>query len=412
MKTRYIIFFITVFNLLVTSTLLAQINISGLTDFELKVSGDDSSPFTNQTPAGGLTIYTPNIRLFMSANLSDQWFVNSAIQADYYKGEELSGPFFSLININWSPNFDSEFIATAGRFVIPYGSYSNRFLSNVNPFVHLPMSHSIGLPVNSQFGHLESVINNPSSIPKVYGSDQKPLTMVYQRMYTQGLKVSHTLGETKWLSFDIAATLAPASTHFDFGKHDKFATIGRLVLQPVVWAKLGVSYSKGTFLVEDAVNDSLLVYDLSSYPQILKGADLTFNYRYYTIIVEWNQSFWKAPFYDPETSTSETRRTGKATVDHISTEFVYDFPFLVGGYAGVRYEKMLEGEIEIYTRDESNNKIDQSFNTWTYDRQRFEFVAGYKLQRNITLKASYLLSEDDGPNFDDDVISIQLSVLF
>tara|TARA_R110000868_G_scaffold408293_5_gene691025 strand:+ start:60039 stop:61277 length:1239 start_codon:yes stop_codon:yes gene_type:complete len=412
MKPRSTIFFIALLNLLVTGSTLAQISVSGLTDFEFRFSGEDSSPFINQTPAGGLSLYTPNIRLFLSANLSDQWFVNSVLQADHYKGEELSSPFFSLMNINWSPNFDSEFIATAGRFVLPYGSYSNSFLSNTNPFVHLPMSHSVGLPVNNTFGHLKDDIYNPLAITEVYGENQKLLTMVYQRMYTQGIKVSHTIGENKWLSFDLAATLAPASSHLDFGKHDEFAKVGRVVLQPVIWAKLGVSYSKGTLIVGDAISDSLLVYNLSSYPQILKGADLTFNYRYYTILVEWNQSFWKAPFYDPETSTSDNPRTGKATIDHISTEFVYDFPFLVGGYAALRYEKMLEGEIEIYSRDEGFNKVDQSFNSWTYNRQRFEFVAGYKLQRNILLKASYLFSDDEGPNLDDDVFTIQLSVLF
>ena len=390
----------------------AQINISGLTDFEIRISGDDSSPYVNQTPAEGLSLYTPNIRLFLSANISEQWFINSVLQADHYEGKKLSSPFFSVMNINWSPDFDSDFIATAGRFVTPYGGYSTKFLSSENPFVHLPMSHSAGLPVSNRFGHLQDGINDPSAIQDLYGDEEHGLSMIYPRMYSQGIKISHAFGESRWLSFDIAATLAPSSSHFDYGEFDSPAWVGRVVFRPAIWAQLGASYSKGSFIMDDEANDSLLVYDLSGYPQSLMGADLTLNYRYYTLNVEWNQAFFKAPFYDPETSTSDARRTGKATTDHFSGEFIYDLPLLVGGYLAVRYEQMFEGEIEIYRRDINNDKVDETTTPWTFDRQRMEFAAGYKLQRNILLKASYLLSKDDGPDLDDDVITIQLSVLF
>lgn len=390
----------------------AQINISGLTDFEIKISGDDSAPYVNQTPASGFSLYTPTIRLFLSANISDKWFVNSVLHADHYKGKELSSPFFSLMNINWSPHFNSDFVATAGRFVTPYGAYSTKFLSSENPFVHLPMSHSVGLPVSNRFGHLRNWNNDPSVFQDLYGDEEKGLSMIYSRMYSQGLKLSHALGESQWLSFDIAATLAPTSSHFDYGEFDSPAWVGRLVFKPAIWAQLGASYSKGSFILDDEANDSLLVYDLSGYPQSLMGADLTLNYRYYTLNVEWNQAFFKAPFYDPETSTSDARRTGIATADHFAGEFIYDLPFVVGGYVALRYEKMLEGEIEIYKRDNNNDKVDETTTPWTFDRQRIEFATGYKLQRNVLLKASYLLSEDDGPDLDDDVITIQLSVLF
>lgn len=412
MFIRSFVLLLALFTLAFPSALYAQVNISALTDFELKLSGDDSSPYVNQTPGEGLSIYTPNIRLFLSANISDQWFVNAVLQADHYEGKSLSPAFFSMMNINWTPDFESKFTVTAGRFVTPYGSYSTRFLSNQNPFVHLPMSHAIGLPVSKRLGHL--VYNN--DVPGEFsGSDYEEehgLTMVYQRMYSQGLLLSHSFGNSDWLSVNIAATHAPAASHLDFGEYDKPAWIGRVVLKPVIWAQLGASYSKGPFLMNDASNDSLLIYDRSSYKQSTIGADLTLNYRYYTFLLEWNQGYYKGPFYDQETSTSDSRRTGIATTDHISGEFIYDLPFMVGSYVAVRYEKMLEGEIELYQRDQNSDKINQTFTPWVYDRQRFEFAAGYKLDRNIILKASYLLSEDDGPDLDDDVFTIQLSVFF
>jgi hypothetical protein len=390
----------------------AQISISGLADFELRQAGEDSSPYVNQTPGENLSIYTPNLRLFISGNISDQWFINSALQADYYDGKELSDPFFSLLNINWTPDLNSNLLVTAGRFITPYGSYSNKFISSENPFVHLPMSHSSGLPVSATFGHLGDGISNPEDISRLYGEDEKGTTMVYSRMYSQGIRFSYAFGESKWLEINAAATLAPVSTHLDYGQYSSPAKVARITLQPVIWAKLGLSVSNGTFLQENAANDSLLIYDITSYKQKSKGADLTLNYRYYTLMLEWNNSFWKAPFYDPQTSDSDSPQTGLAETDHYSAEFVYDLPFLVGAYIATRYEHISNGEIEIYEKDNSDNRINQIFRDWTYSRTRIEFVTGYKLQRNITLKGSYLISDDDGPKLDDNVISIQLSVLF
>jgi hypothetical protein len=77
MKIRCLIYCTVLILLTGSGPALSQISISGLTDFELRVGGDDSSPNINQTPSGGLSVYTPNIRLFLSANINEQWFVNA-----------------------------------------------------------------------------------------------------------------------------------------------------------------------------------------------------------------------------------------------------------------------------------------------------------------------------------------------
>ena len=73
---------------------------------------------------------------------------------------------------------------------------------------------------------------------------------------------------------------------------------------------------------------------------------------------------------------------------------------------------MDEGEIELYQRDANDDKINRTIGDWTYSRTRLEMVAGYALDRNVMLKASYLFSDDNGFDFDDNVLAIQLSVLF
>ncbi len=390
---------------------MAQLSVSGLADFELRMAGDDSSPYINQTPGSEFSVYTPNLRLFFLSDISENWFINAVLQSDHYEGNKLSDPFFSVFNINWTPEFDSNFLVTAGRFVIPYGSYASRFLSSDNPFVHLPLSHASGLPLSKRFGFIGNSNPNPGTFQEVYGENELGTTMVYQRMYTQGILLSQTFGDSRWLNVQLAATTAPASSHLDYAE-DSPAFIARVEFQPVIWAKLGVSASNGTFLQNTAENDSLLIYDISSYKQELTGADLSLNYQYYTLNVEWNQSFWKAPFYDSPTSDADSPRQGKVTINHFAGEFIYDLPFLVGAHLAARYEYMDEGEIELYERDANDTKINQTFSDWTYTRTRLELAAGYALDRNVMLKASYLVSDDDGLDLDDNVLAFQLSVLF
>ncbi len=403
--------FIVLFSCLITTISLAQISVSGLADFEIRMAGDDSSPYINQTPGSKLTVYTPNLRLFFFSDINENWFVNAVLQSDHYTGKKLSSPFFSVFNINWTPEFDSNFLVTAGRFVTPYGSYASRFLSLENPFVHLPLSHASGLPLSKKFGFIGNKDPNPASFAEDYGEGEFGTTMVYQRMYTQGILLTQSFGDSRWLNVQLAATTAPASSHLDFAE-DSPALIARVEFQPVIWAKLGLSASNGTFLQQTAENDSLLIYDISSYKQELTGADLSFNYQYYTLNLEWNQSFWKAPYYNSTTSTAASPRQGKVTINHFAGEFIYDLPFIVGAHFAARYEYMDEGELELYERDANGSKINQNTRDWTYTRTRLELVAGYALDRNIMLKASYLISDDNGFDFDDNVLAIQLSALF
>lgn len=387
--------------------LTAQIQLGGLADFEFRIAGDDSSPYINQTPGSKFSIYTPYVRLFMSGNVSDKWFVSSVLQADHYEGKALSTPFFSVLNLNYAPNAESDLLFTMGRFITPYGAYSERVLSADNPFVHLPLTHASGLPISKKLGFLSSVNYDPALIAKVYGEEEKGLNMVYQRMYTQGIMISGTIGEQEWLGYQGGLTLAPASSHLEYGEYDQPAITGRITFKPFIWSTLGLNYSAGSFLKNMTANDTLLVYDRSSYKQELFGLDLALSYWYYSLLIEYHQSTWKAPYYDPQTSTSLNRRTGKASISHYSAEAKVNLPFLVGAYIATRYERLQSGDIRVYVKDVSDTTY-----TWTYDRDRIEFAAGYKLDKNLLFKASYLYSDDSGPDLDDNVLTLQFSVLF
>ncbi|MEX0648475.1 MAG: hypothetical protein WEA56_03450 [Balneolaceae bacterium] len=372
----------------------AQIQLGGLADFELKKGQNDSSPYVNQTPNDKWTIYTPYIRIFASADISENWFISSVLQSDYYSGTELSSPFFSVINLNWIPIDDSDFTITAGRFVTPYGVYSNRVLSIDNPFVHLPLTHVFGLPVSQQSGILPYNAEYEEGITG--------LTMVNQRMYSQGILIQNSLGDSDWLQYKLAAALAPASAYFGTAMYNYPSFTGRIVIQPKIWAQLGLSFSNGPFMHPDDAANRFPDSSLSEFRQILLGSDLLISYRYYSFLIEYNRSLWKAPYINGTETTDY--EISEAPVDHISGEAVVRFPFFVGSYAAIRYENLISGSL--------SSGIYSSGSAWTYDRSRVELLAGYKLHRNIKMKISYLLGTDTGPDLNDNVFAVQLSVAY
>lgn len=377
--------------------LKAQVQIGGLADFEIRKGGNDSSPYVNQTPNENWSIYTPYLRLFINGNISENWFVSAALQADYYEGNHLSPIFFSVMNMNWLPFEDSDFTVTAGRFVTPYGAYSKRVLSSENPFVHLPLTHASGLPISKTHGTLYSDVD--------YGDDVKGLTMIYQRMYTQGIMVQDKVGDNQWLQYQLAATLAPASSYFEYGEHPYPAFTGRVKLQPVVWGSLGFSLSSGPFMKRDEANVSVSDEKLRNYIQTLFGTDLQLSYHYFTFLAAYNWSKWEAPYFDSESTPRTYLWTDEVEVQHLSTELMTDFPFLPGAYAAIRLERLISGDLK-------NDSGVYEVQSWTYDRDRIEFTTGIKIQRNVILKASYLYATDNGPGLDDDVITLQLSAGF
>lgn len=379
------------------NTVNAQVQIGGLADFEIRKGGADSSPYVNQSPGQEWSLYTPYLRLFISGGISEKWFVSAALQADYYEGHHLSPLFFSVMNINYMPIDESNFTITAGRFVTPYGAYSNRVLSSDNRFVHLPLSHASGLPISKTQGILYAGVD--------YGDDIKGLTMVYQRMYTQGVMVENRLGYSGWLRYKLAATMASASSHFEYGEHSKPAFTGRMVLQPVVWASFGLSLSQGPFMKRDDVNLALSDDRLEDFTQSLFGVDLELSYHYFTFLASYNRSKWNAPYFNSLNSPPSYRWEDKVQVQHISSELIADFPFLPGAYAGIRAERLISG-------DNKSGQATYYSEPWTYDRDRLEFTAGIKLERNVILKTSYLYSTNSGEELDDDVFVIQLSAGF
>ncbi|MDX1637277.1 MAG: hypothetical protein R3281_04865 [Balneolaceae bacterium] len=367
----------------------AQVAIGGLADFELRKGGPDSDATVNQTPNDKWMVYTPTIRLFIDASLSDRWYVSGALQSDYYTGRR-SDIFVSSFNLNWMPS--EQVTVTAGRFITPFGRAEELILSSQHSFVHMPLSHVWNMPVDRKRGYVFSA----TSYDDVPGQ-----AMVYQRLYSQGVMLG---GVTKRETFRyrLAATLTSVSSYADLGQHVRPAIVADLEVRPVIWNRTGLSYANGPYMVDDPVNDILNDSRLSAYLQQIISVYTEFSHSYYQLLFQFTFNRWDSPWIDRSGNLVEDDIENN--VSHYMAQAKVRFPFWVGGYGAIRYEQFLPGEITLKSRNITGQP--------TPDKQRLEMVLGYKLKRNITLKASYLLSRNDGSELRDDVAAIQISAGF
>lgn len=370
----------------------AQVFVGGLADFEIRQGQYDSAPFINQTPNNKLNIYTPNVRLFAMGVLSESWFVEAALQADHYEGETLSSPFFSMINLNWLPISESDFMITAGRFITPYGTNEERLLSSDNPFVHQPLYAAFNVGVDKFTGVFSDAID--------YDADGlRGQSMVYQRGYTQGIMVSNsTKNET--LAYRLAATLAPASGFAESGAHSVPSFIGRMVYRPLIWARLGVSFSHGPYMKAGPLNDEYSASELQSYRQTIAGADINISYLYYSLGFEAHYSRWGSPDYEYE---GVWFNDPEPEAWYYGAELIARTPFIIpGSYIGLRGE-LLRPE-----------KVRQGNDYFVYGQEvdRGEFLIGYQVTRSLKAKFSYQANSIRPERLRADVWVFQLSAGF
>ncbi len=359
----------------------AQVNVGGLVDVEFRISGSDSKPYINGSPSAKPSIYFPNARLFFEAPISEEWSFLAVLQSDHYGSSTLNNPFFSLMQVSWMPLTESDLTVNFGRIIIPVGLTSERFLSSENPLRHLPMNLEWTQRVDKKAGLLVG--------PRNYAI-APGLAFVYNRMYTQGVSVQGSF--TDFTEYHVAAALSAPSGFNESGEYDLPAVMGRVVVKPAVWLRLGGSFGHGAYMRKDAMNAPLSDDDRASLKQTIFGADATVDYRYLRLSYEYLDTRWDvARIISPVTFI-----TSEYLASSHMIELKADAPFHPGAYAALRYDRV-EVDSPVFA---------------TSPLQRLEVGIGKKLNRSTTAKATFARGWNEINDLHDNVFGIQLSVGF
>ncbi len=399
--------------------LSAQVSVGGLIDLEFRSGGKDSSPGLNQTPKPGESIYTPNLRLFFGGSLDEKWSITAVLQSDFYARTDLSPVFFSMLGVNWQPNLDRQVFISAGRLVIPFGSYSKKFMSSEFAFRHLPITHEWTLPVDKMLGFTlgdRSYTTFPG------------MTMIYNRMYTQGISVSGRIGEDRPLDYEFLLGMAAPSGFYDYGVHGMSAMIGRTVWQPFISTQIGASVGYGPYMKPALQNDMLSKKELSKYNQLAFGADVEFSHKYILLRFEYLNTSWTAPHIERNTarwsnfptlainSNSEWKLVDKR-VEFGSDTYSGEIEIRVKSIPGLT----LVGRIDYATIQDVEQKSFYNTSVATVvsnpqsvygDLLWFEGGINYTINRNIRFKMTYMRPENSEKPIKAHTYGAQLSISF
>jgi hypothetical protein len=399
---------------LTSLTAMAQISIGGLADLELRWADDDAAPHINQTPKAGLSFYTPNLRLFFDGEISPNWGIIGAVQSDFYGRKDLSPMFFSLLAVQWQPFEDRNMTFSAGRLIIPVGSYSERFMSSEHPFRHLPFTHEWTLPIDKKIGFGLG----PRSYETYPGT-----TMIYNRMYAQGISVEGFSGENAEFGYTLLWGMNSPSGFYDYAEHGMTGVMGRLTWRPAIAFRIGTSFGYGPYMKRMVENDMLSKKELASYRQYVLGADFEYSYKYVILRAEYMYTEWTAPWLAPTPPPSgiqfdlvpsnshgtfwlrekEVRAGGQS----IQGEIVYRLKSIPGLSLVGRIEYLIFSELTI-----AGGGYGTTRSNWFPDVYRTEAGLNYTLSRNVKSKLTWMHAVNDGNDLADDTIGLQISVGF
>ena len=365
----------------------AQVEINGLLDVEFSKGGKDSDFYLNGIASDFKETHVAinQLNLFLFSQISDAWSVNVRLQFDTWVSGELNPLRLSLAEIVWEPP-DDRIRIDAGRFVNPFGLYSQRQLSIQNSFVNTPLAYGYGLNMTNQHGYIFNY-DSVSIDPGGYGYGTGKLTTIAYYGYSTGLMFSWLI-VPEVLNLDLAITNVAPTSQKQYTNLNNLGGIARLSIQPAIFWQQGISFATGSFMESGDVNKDYT--DLNKFKQTVYGTDWIIAYTYFEISGEFIYAVWNVPGYDQawfETDNDGNLKEFKLENYSYYIDLKYEPSFVPGSYLAVRYEelKFLEyNETQGYYQTEPG----MQFN-WGDDIRRYSIAFGYKFSPNILFKIAY-----------------------
>lgn len=153
---------------------------------------------------------------------------------------------------------------------------------------------------------------------------------------------------------------------------------GRLELRPTSSVILGTSVARGPFVSTAAARAASAEADGDDFTQTAWGGDVEFSGGYYLLRLESIVSAWRLPIVREPAIRLPLRA--------VSTSVEGRYKITTGIYAAARFDHLAFSDIV----------TTQTTAPWEAPVTRVEVGAGYSIQRNLILKASYQQATRDG----------------
>jgi hypothetical protein len=352
---------------------LAQLQVTGLFDIE-------GYRLDQQAPGlifgGNDDFANPRLWLFLDGRLGDHLSTFVELRADrgFDPREDSASVRFDEYRFRYTFFFEDARIALQiGKFPTFFGNWVGRHDSWENPLINAPLPYE-----NVTIVADRSAPTSPANfLTRRNSSDKKRqwLPIIWGPSYTSGAAM---LGAWRQLEFEIEfknASLASRPDEWDFryrGWNHPTVT-GRVGWNPEAAWQLGVSASRGSYLLESATSTLPAGKHIGDYPHTLFGADAGYAWRHLQV---WGE-FFASRFEVPNVEGCD------AVAYYVESKYQVAPQW----YGALRWNQALFEKI-------SNGEGREI--TWDRNAWRIDTAIGYRFDRHVQYKLQYSLDRQSG----------------
>lgn len=378
MKTIYI--FLTFLFLSISCFGQASFHINGWADLEVFRGEKDSRFYYNEIDRVSVEEWKTEIRnlnLLVEAKLTSELSLNVRGLLNRNRVAALDDFLLPLANISYRPE-EKNWGLTVGRFVTPFGDFSQQQHSKDRTFINLPLAYSSYVNISPKVGFVKNLgerNGTPETKLAIDGVPQWGSTLLYYGAYTNGLRLDYELVPDK-VDWSIAFTNSAPSILVDVFDFDNWGIATQLQFQPKYFWKQGISFSHGSFWEDSSLRDQLA--NATNMKQTLIGTDITLGSGFWELTGELMGSWYTIPEYNIETPASTNNDIDLSSISGY-LNIKYEFPFLSGFYAAYGIDFL------------SFSNLDTSDAKWDNDVLRHNFGIGYKITNFLLFRTNYMV---------------------
>jgi class 3 adenylate cyclase len=263
-----------------------------------------------------------------------------------------------------------------GKFVSPFGDYSQRHDTVADPFIRPPLLHEYRTMICPGFAprNNDGFIRwknwpdrfRPIGAPVIWGVPYQAGVMIFGGVGKFGFRAA---------AMNSAPSSDPVQWDLDFNQSWNYSWVGHVNYRFSPELKLGVSFNYGPYSLASIREDLPEGRSINDYPQIMWGIDATYTRGKAAIRAELIHDTWIVPYVyeDP--------------VD-ISYYLEITYKFFPGFFGAFRYNAIHFNKIPF-----SSGEQDQ----WDYNVQRWQVGVGYRFSRRLEARAEYMWNRTGGP---------------
>lgn len=360
-----------------------------------------SQPAPGLIGSPGESLFSPRLTAFLDVQAGDQVYVFAQFRVDrgFDPGRRHLRGRLDEYAVRVTPWTDGRGSLQVGKFGTIVGNWVPRHGSWENPFVTAPLAyeHLTGMWDAAAATSVATLLDwahvRPRQ-PRGAPATDKPLRLpiLWGPSYTTGAAVSGRFGHMTYALEAKDASLAsrPRAWEYDAFEWRHPTLSGRLGWRPNPMWDLGVSASRGTYLLPEAAASLPAGRRLSDYEEIVLAQDIGFAWRHLQLWAE----FFAARFTIP----------GVADADTFSYYVEAKYKFTPRFAAAVRWNELLYARIP----DGAGARV-----RWGANVRRLDVGPIYRLSPHVQLKFQYSLQHQEGEAREfGHVAALQLTVRF